>query len=354
MSAANSTAPCALVVGTAFGCRIHVPALRAAGFDVVGLIGTDAKRTRQRADESLVPESFTDLDEAIKATGAVAVTIASPPHTHAELTHIALANGCHVICEKPMANSLAEARSMLEAAEKAGVTHLIGNQFRWSPERASVARALADKKIGEPRFLTLVNYMPLLADPGKSMPSWWFDQASGGGWLGAHGSHLVDQIRFWLGDFESVSAMLPTVSARQGGAEDSYVLRFRLKNGVEGVLQQTAGAWGPPAELVRVAGTEGTVWIENGVVRFADRAGEQEISTPEDLELPAPPQQAKSNTHMNPGPYIRLCEVLRAGVDGRAITSSVAPPTFYDGLACMEVLEAIRKSAADNGALVTL
>jgi hypothetical protein len=54
------------------------------------------------------------------------------------------------------------------------------------------------------------------------------------------------------------------------------------------------------------------------------------------------------------GPYTRLCEVLRAGVEGRPADSPVPVPTFADGVACMEVLDAIRASAAAHGALVTV
>lgn len=340
----------ALVVGTGFGCRIHVPALRAAGFDVVGVVGTDPQRTAARAEACGVDAAYVDLAEAIAQTGAQAVTIASPPHTHAELALTAIEHGCHLICEKPMANSLQEAETMLAAAQRAGVTHLIGHQFRWSPERATVTRALADRMVGEPRFLTLVSYLPLLADPEKQMPDWWFDEQAGGGWLGAHGSHLVDQVRSWLGEFDSVSAMLPMVSDRSGVAEDSYVLRFRLVNGVEGVMQQTAGAWGAPAEMVRVAGTRGTLWIDRGAVGFADASGERELAVPAQLQLPT--TSAADNTHMNPGPYIRLCEVLRAGIEGREPPATVPAPTFEDGVAGMKVLAAIRQSAASNGELV--
>ena len=305
-----------------------------------------------------MPLAFTDLDEAIRKTGAVAVTIATPPRTHAALTLTALSHGCHVICEKPLASDAAEARAMLQAAERAGVMHLIGNQFRWQPERVIVARALADGLIGEPRFLTLANYMPLVAAPEAKMPSWWFDEAAGGGWLGAHGSHMVDQIRTWLGEFESLSAALPVVSARQGVAEDSYVLRFRLTNGVQGVIQQTGGAWGPPASMTRVAGTLGTIWTEDGVVRIADRDGVRALPVPDDLTLPAPSDEKDDPrhrlSHTEPAPFVRLCEVLRAGVEGRTPISTVPPPTFHDGLACMAVLDAIRASAARDGALVTL
>ena len=83
------------------------------------------------------------------------------------------------------------------------------------------------------------------------MPGWWFDTQAGGGWLGASGSHIVDQVRVTLGEFASLSAALPIVSAREGVAEDSYVLRFQLTNAVEGIMQQTAGAWGPSASMTR-------------------------------------------------------------------------------------------------------
>lgn len=349
----TTPAPKAIVVGTAFGCRVHVPALRAAGFEVAGLVGANPERTAQRAEENNISASFTDLDQAIRQTGACAVTIASPPATHAPLTDTALSHGCHVICEKPMANSLEEAAAMLEAAEKAGVIHLIGHQFRWNPERATVARALQEGMIGEPRFLTSISYLPLLADPDKPMPDWWFDTDAGGGWLGAHGSHLIDQVRSWLGDFESVSASLPIVSDREGVAEDSYSLRFRLANGVEGTLQHTAGAWGGPSEMIRVAGTGGTLWIENGNVFIADREGTRPLPVPDDLILPPVPE-GQAGSHTNPGPYTRLCEVLLAGVENRSPDTAVTPPTFADGLACMQVMEAIRDSAANRGKLITL
>ncbi len=346
----------ALVVGTGFGCRIHVPALQAAGFDVVGIVGTDAERTASRAGSVGVELSYTDLGEAITRTGAVAVTIATPPASHAALTLTAIAHGCHVLCEKPMAMNLDEARNMLQAAEEAGVTHLIANEFRWQPDRAIIARALEDGLIGEPRLLNLSNFISLVASPDSKMPHWWFDPSAGGGWLGAQGSHQIDMVRTWLGEFESLGAALPIVSDRKNVAEDSYVLRFRMKNGAEGILQQTAGAWGPIASMTRVAGTRGTLWVDNGAVHIADCDGARELPVPADLALPEFPvsdDEGHRYSHLL-GPFIRLCEALKAGVDGRPANSAVALPTFRDGVACMEVMDAIRTSAANNGALVSL
>ena len=358
MTGVNISKPPALVVGTGFGCRIHIPALRAAGFDVVGLVGTDVDRTKRRAQANGVPQAFIDLDDAITRTGARVVAVATPPHMHGPLSLIAISRGCHVLCEKPFAKDVAEARTMLEAAQRAGVVHLVGHEFRWQPERAIVARAIAEGLIGKPKFVTLLNYISLVASPEAKMPRWWFDTQAGGGWLGASGSHIVDQVRTTVGEFASLSAALPIVSAREGVAEDSYVLRFQLVNGAQGIMQQTAGAWGALAGMTRVAGTEGTVWIEHGVVKIADRNGTRDFPIPPDLVLPPPPPPSddprKQFSTLELGPYTRLCEALRAAMEGRASTSAVPLPTFADGVACMEAIDAIRKSAAAGGALVTL
>jgi predicted dehydrogenase len=212
--------------------------------------------------------------------------------------------------------------------------------------------------IGVPRLATLVQYVPLVADPETRVPEWWFDEARGGGWLGASGSHTVDQVRCWFGELASVSATLPTVSARSG-AEDSFVVRATSASGVEIVVQQTAASWTPGVSgLTVVAGTAGTLEVDGSGVWCSDRAGRHLLEAPADLVLPAPPEASDDPrhryTHLEVGPYTRLCEALRAGVEGSASPTSVPVPTFADGLACMRVLDAIRASARAGGARVAV
>jgi predicted dehydrogenase len=351
--------PGAIVFGTGFGARVHVPALRAAGFDVVALVGRDQERTRRRAERLDVPRAITELDEALALADVVAVSIATPPETHCELTLAAIAAGKHVLCEKPFALDTAEAEQMLNAAAAAGVTHLVGHEFRWATDRAVAARVIAGGAIGEPRLATFVQHIDLVADAATKMPAWWFDPATGGGWLGASGSHVVDQLRLWLGEVEAVSASLATVSDRpSGSADDSFTVRLRFVSGAEAVLQQTAAAWGVPLTVTRVVGTEGTVWLDDGAAWLADRAGTRALPVPDDLTLPDPPGESDDPrhrfTHLELGPYTRLAEVLRAGVDGRSLAAAVPIPTFADGLACMRVLDAVRSSAAAGGEVVTM
>jgi predicted dehydrogenase len=350
--------PGAVVVGTGFGCRVHVPALRAAGFDVVALVGRDAERTARRAERSGVAYSTATLADALAMPGVEAVTIATPPATHAALAIEAARAGKHVLCEKPFALDAGEAAAMLDAAQHAGVGHLVGHEFRWAPDRAVVGRAIAAGRIGEPRLASIVSIVGLVADPEARLPGWWFDASQGGGWLGASGSHVVDQVRSWLGEFESVSAALSVVSARTGVADDSFTIRFRMRSGVEGVMQQTAAGWGPMQGVSAVAGTDGTVWIDGGNAWIADRDGTRLLDVPADL-APAVPSTESDDprhrfTHLELGPYTRLCEALLAAVSGSPSSAAVAAPTFADGLAEMQVLDAVKDSAQAGGAVVTV
>src|SRR5438874_11162993 len=87
-----------VVVGTGFGCVTHVRALRAAGFDVKAVAGRDPARTAERARQFEVARACTSLDEALDLAGVDAVTIATPPHTHARLVRAALSARQHVLC----------------------------------------------------------------------------------------------------------------------------------------------------------------------------------------------------------------------------------------------------------------
>jgi len=352
----GGSAPAVAVVGSGFGTRIHVPALRAAGFEVVALVGTDPERTARRAARAGIATASTDLAAVLPEVDAI--TVATPPATHKTVALAALRAGRPVLCEKPFTLTTNEARDLVAAAERARVAALVGHEFRWATDRAVLGRAIADGLIGEPRFATIVQFVPLVADPAMRMPRWWFDRSLGGGWLGASGSHAIDQVRVWLGEFTTVSASLRVVSDRQVTADDTFTVRARLANGCDVVLAQTAGAWGEPIGITRVAGSRGTVWIHDGIACIADRDGTRALPVPDELTLPPPPpatdDPVHAYTHLELGPYTRLAEAFLAGVRGDERRAAVPVPTFADGLADMRVLDAIRASAAADGARVNV
>jgi predicted dehydrogenase len=348
----------AVVVGTGFGCLTHVRALQAAGFHVEALVGRNPDRTRERAARFEIPHALVSLAEAVRLPGVEVVSVATPPHTHMELVLEAVAAGCHVVCEKPFARNAVEARTMEEAADAAGVVHLLGTEFRFAAGQALLTRLVRAGSIGEPKLATFLLDMPLLADPAAVLPDWWADAAQGGGWLGAHGSHVIDQIRVTLGEFSGVSATLANVAPRSMSAEDSYMVHFRLASGVEGVMASSAAAWGQPLVVARVVGSAGTAWVEGDAVRIGNADGNRLVPTPPDLLSPPPdPPPADlmvtaydlmHSTGIDLAPYTRLFESLQARLSGRPLPDDPAPATFADGVANMVVMDAIRQSARDR------
>ncbi|MER7004820.1 Gfo/Idh/MocA family oxidoreductase [Dactylosporangium sp. NPDC000555] len=339
----------AIVVGTGFGLRVHVPALRAAGFEVAGLVGQDAERTARRAQRVGVAAGFDSLATALDATGAEVVTIATPPDTHAELAGLAIAAGRHVICEKPLALSVEQAEAMTKAADAAGLVALVGTEFRWDPAVEAVRDAIASGRVGRPHTATIVRSYPILAAAEAGTPGWWFDPARGGGWLRANGTHLLDQLQLWLGPIVEVSATLGQAVPRPaGGADDGYGVLLRTATGAVGVIQECAAAWGEPVEVTRVAGTAGTVSIVDGQALLATPDGSRRL-TP---DAPPPPSTVPGNsrpwTAREIASYTGLARWLYQRLDhpgGEAAPGFPRPATFADGLAVLRVVEAIQASA---------
>jgi predicted dehydrogenase len=349
------------VVGTGFGCYTHVRALRASGFDVLALVGRDPDKTAERARLFEVPRALGSLQEALAVPRVEAVTIATPPGTHAHLALETIAAGRHLICEKPFTATLDEARTVLAAAEAAGVVHVLGTEFRWDPGQAGLAGVVRGGRIGEPRMATWLMHVPVLADPDAVVPEWWADAASRGGWMWAHGSQLIDQIRTTLGEFEGVSAHLVHVVDRPAmSADDGFVVHFRMRNGAVGVMQSTAGDWGVLVET-RVTGSRGAAWIEGvgATVKVAGPDGVRTEPVPDGLAVeaaaPALPEGAVRTTYermitfgVEYGPYTHLTAAFRDLIAGTDLDGP-RPATFVDGVAQMAVLEAITESAANDG-----
>jgi predicted dehydrogenase len=221
-----------------------------------------------------------------------------------------------------------------------------------------MARAVHDGVIGTPKLATFMLHIPLLADPNAEVPAWWSDADRGGGWLGAHATHVIDQVRTTLGEFAGVSAALPLISGHDWTAEDTYSVHFRTESGCAGTIQSSAGDWGPIQMVARIAGSAGTIWTEGDRVRVADANGTRDVPVPDDLVTPPPePPPADlmttaydllHSTGIDIGPYTRLAETFRDLIVGRDVPKDPAPATFADGVANMDVVDAIRRAASER------
>lgn len=358
---AVTRAPQAVIVGTGFGVFTHLRALRRAGFEVAALVGRDPEKTAQRAALFGVPRACTSLRDALGAGAIDVITIATPPATHCELVLEAAAAGCHILCEKPFALDIAEAQRMCEAVERAGVVNVLGVEFRYSPTHELLRRVVAGGEIGTPRQALFCWLIPLLADPTAEVPGWWMDERAGGGFLGAWGSHQIDQVRITLGEFTDVNGRVMTLGATPGmTADDSFDVQFRLASGVEGVFVHSMGAAGEMFSTVRIIGTEGAAGIDGESVWVSDNKGtKRTVPLPADLIQPPPepfPHPEIMRTAYEFGhsfggdlePYTRLLLAMRERMAGRASGDSPPLASFRDGVAGQAVLDAIRRSARER------
>jgi predicted dehydrogenase len=346
----------AAVVGTGFGVLTHVRALQAAGIEVLALIGRDPEKTASRAAMFGIPYPTTDRAEAFSRPDIDIVAVATPPHTHGPIVLDAVAAGKHVMCEKPFARDLAEARRMLDAAEAAGVVHMIGTEFRFGAGQALLTRTVQEGAIGTPTFGLFLLQMPSLNDPKAELPDWWREAAQGGGWLGAHGTHVIDQVRVTLGEIDSVTSTLSTLSPLEMTADDTYTVQLRLTNGGTALLHSSSAAPGQFLATTKVIGTTGAAWLQGDEVWVDSGSGPRQVPAPADLlpSVPSPPPSELLHTTydmwhsmgIDLGPYTRLYAILRDRILGLEVPADPIPPTFADGVANQAAVDAIRTASA--------
>lgn len=363
-----SEAPGAVVVGTGFGLFTHVRALRDAGFEVCAIVGRDRARTAARAAPLDIPLATDRLAEALEDKESVLVTVATPPHAHYPMVMEAIAAGRHVVCEKPFARDLAQAREMLRAAERAGIVHALGAEFRFDSAQALLRRIVQDGMIGDPLYFFRIYQQHGLQDPAEKLSDWWEDAGQGGGFLGAFGTHMIDQVLDTVGPIARVSAVLGTLAPGRPNmtADDSYSVQFECANGATGELLAAMASPGPLLMATRIAGTDGGAWIQSGAafgdpeeVWVSDASGARRIEMPADLINPPPTpfpvtelvQTEQDRWHsmgFDVAPYARLFSQVRRRIAGERVEEREAAGNFADAARGQAVLDAARRSAVER------
>ncbi|NHN35032.1 Gfo/Idh/MocA family protein [Paenibacillus agricola] len=168
-------------------------------------------------------KAYSDWRQLIHDPEIDIVDIVTPNHLHAEMAIEAAKAGKHIICEKPLARTSAEAKAMLEAVEAAGVRHMVAFNYRRTP-----AIALAKKLIEEGRIGKILNFRGTYlqdwsADPNSPL-SWRFSkEIAGSGALGDIAAHVIDMARYLVGEFDSVNGLMrtwiPERPLQQGGLD---------------------------------------------------------------------------------------------------------------------------------------
>jgi predicted dehydrogenase len=370
------------MVGYAFMGAAHSQGWRTAGRffdlplqpDLAVLCGRDKEKATAAADKLGWRSVETDWRALLTRDDVALVDVCSPGDTHAEIAIAALDAGKHVLCEKPLANTVDEARAMVAAASRAaaqGVRSMVGYSYRRVPAVALARRLVEQGRIGEIRHVRAQYLQDWIVDP--EFPLVWRLQrsAAGSGALGDIGAHIVDMAQYLTGDLlTGVSALtetfvrerpLPSASsglAASGGAErgtvdvdDAALFLGRFAGGAVASFEATRFATGRKNALrIELNGSRGSLAFDQ------ERMNELEFYSDGDPDTDGFRRiQVTEPTH----PYVgswwppghglgyehsfshQVVDLVRDIGEGRD-----PAPSFADGLRVQLVLDAVERSAA--------
>lgn len=201
-------------------------------------------------------KSFSDYKTLAESSDIDAVIIATPPNTHPEIAEFFMNRQKHVLCEKPLCLSVAEAKQMIETAEQTKVVFTMATKFRYCEDVVKAKAILASGVLGE--IVQFENAFTAKVDMSKRWNSQ--KEISGGGVLIDNGTHSVDIIRYFLGAITDVLA-LETSGTQNLSVDENVKLLAKTENGIAASVDLT---WGINKELpnfISVYGTNGTLHI---------------------------------------------------------------------------------------------
>lgn len=335
-------------------------------------------------------EYETDWRNVVNRPDIDIVDIATPPVNHCEIALAAIAAGKHVFCEKPLAMNVTEAKRMLDAAERAGIVHMLGHNYRRVPALAYAHDLIAQGTIGDIRQFRATYLQDWLMDPCFPM-DWHLDQAIAGS--GPHSdlnAHIIDLARWLVGEIDTVIGMKETfvrqrpvdmpeaqpkskssgrASQTNGGAkstcpvnagdtdsmmdvtvEDAAAFLARFTNGAIGTFEATRMAGGRKNALrLEINGSRGSVAFD------LERMNELQFWSMDDPQAlqgfrtilvtekshpylehwwPAGHMLGYENTFVNEfADFFRCIKLKKA-----------CSPNFFDGWKCCQVLSAVERS----------
>jgi len=267
------------MVGHAFMGRAHSQAWRVVNrfFDLplvaemTAVCGHDEQRTAAAAQKLGWQSYETDWHALIERDDIDVIDICTPGDSHAEIAIAALAAGKHVLCEKPLANTVDEARAMTDAAAAADARSMCGYSYRRVPAVALMARMVADGRVGQIRHVRAVYLQDWLVDPAA--PLTWRMQAerTGLGAMGDIASHIVDMVQYLTGQrITGVSGLTetfiherPLLDGTGSGpvtVDDAGLFVARLSGGAVATFEATRLATGRKNALrVEINGSAGSL-----------------------------------------------------------------------------------------------
>jgi len=335
------------------------------------LCGRDRVGVEQAARQMGWQNVATDWKEVVRRPDIDLVDIVTPGDSHAEIAIAAAQAGKHVFCEKPLANTVAEAERMVEAVQKAGVRNMVAFNCRRVPAIAYARQLIDEGRIGRIYHFRARYLQDWIMDPNFPLV-WRLDKnAAGSGPMGDLGAHIIDLARYLVGEFDEVTGMAETFIKERpvlessdaglgasGGAgkglvtvEDAAAFVTRFTNGAMGTFEVSRFAGGNKnSNTFEINGSLGSI-------RFnLERLNELEFL---DLSQPST-EQGFRDLMITDGAHPYMAAWWPAGhIIGwehtfthevrdllQAIAGkTVVHPDFVDGLRVQQVLDAVERAA---------
>ncbi len=322
----------------------HVPGYAESGVARVVAVYDPVRESAERLAEVCGAVVCASPEELLKSD-VDAVSVCSPNRYHLELTTAALRAGKHVLCEKPLGMTYAEAVAMELLAAETGLTTAVNFRYRYLPAVQLLKRHLGTGAYGRPYHLLFHYLQGTLIDP--TVPASWrlSRTESGTGALGDLASHAFDLIRYLLGEVTAVFAELTTFVSRRPDrsgvdvavdVDDAASVLLRLRNGAACtiVASRNAGGWSNSQRL-ELYGSGGSAFYEMD----KQDVGSETLHTwrpgsSDYVDEFAPDDLPQSRMQV-------IADFARAADEHTHVT-----PRYTDGLRCKEIIEAAERSSA--------
>jgi predicted dehydrogenase len=287
------------VIGCGYFAQNHLHGWQEIdGVEIVAVCDIDEVKARQSAQKFGIPSAFTDAEQLLQQSVALDfVDIVTTPESHHALVELSARYVKHTMCQKPVAPSLADARAMVAACEKAGVQFMVFENFRWQTPMLRLKSYLAsigDVFFGRVYFRSgydVYANQPYLAEAERFI-------------LYDLGIHLFDLVRFFMGEAECLTCLTQRVNPKIKG-EDVATALMKMRSGATCIVDLSYASQCEvesfPQTLVYLEGTQGSISL-NHDYRLTVVRGKQEtyeVVAPAIYPWSHPPHEAVQESVVN-------------------------------------------------------
>ena len=250
----------------------HLPAFSSQpNVKVVGITDINPENTNSLSEKFGVP-GYPDLHQMLQEADLDVLDVVTSRGMHYEPVMAGIAQNLAILCEKPLGHNIHETRQLYHAARNQGLVTQMGFTFRYSPAVIYMRDLVQDGFVGEVYHMQGFEENALLVDPQTPLPRIGFSRLTDSGALHGYGSHLLDLVRWILGEFETVIGDMATYIKERPvlgeaarlpvGVDDSTVVLGRMVNGAQALMQFSKIAMGyAPGVEMRVFGSKAALWV---------------------------------------------------------------------------------------------